>query len=363
MLVKQSTHNPFQLPVLNTGPLSNDCLRQKAHTVLASLVHYYVHSMPEVEEGTCIRVPRSLAVPLVEVSHDLRIAPVLTFADVVLWNYDIDPAVPFIGDNFHFRVIFSGTEDERNFYASSAQAELFGAALLPIMHRYLTMEDVDNAASVDAIAEDLISMRDTIEEISRSIQGVRRTVDPKVFYDAIRPWWVGSTSERPWVYEGVRETNLDLDGPSAGQSAVMHSLDVYLNIYGTRTQKDGSNPLAGSGGFMERMRRYMPGAQRDFLARLAATHRPLREVARARPALRTSYNDAVRALTKLRDLHIRIATLYVISMSKSAPLCPFAPRMSRTPSSGSPARGTGGNEVSALLKAGRDATKRAVIED
>lgn len=332
--------------------------------VLASLVHYYVHSMPEVEEGTRIHVPRGLAVPLVEVSRRLRVAPVLTFSDVVLWNYDIDPSAQFTTDNFQFRVVFSRTEDERNFYASSAQAELFGAALLPIMHRYLTMEDLEDDASIITIAEDLVSMRGMIEEISRAIQSVRQTVDPKVFYDAIRPWWVGSTSERPWVYDGVRDANLDLDGPSAGQSAVMHSLDIYLNIHGTRPQNGTDSPKGSSGSFMERMRRYMPGSQRDFLARLGATERPIRQFARATHVLRGPYNDTVRALTKLRDLHIRIATLYIISMSKSAPLCPFAPRMSRTPSSsGSPARGTGGNEVSALLKAGRDATKLAVIDD
>lgn len=331
--------------------------------VLASLVHYYVHSMPPVEEGTPTHVPRSLAVPLVEVSRALRIAPVLTFADVVLWNYHIDPSVPFVAENFRFRVVFSGTEDERNFYTSSARSELFGAALLPIMHSYMSLEDADNKLSVEAIAEGLVSMRGVIDEISDAIQSVRQTVDPKVFYDTIRPWWVGSSAEHPWVYDGVRDANLDLDGPSAGQSTVMHSLDVYLNIYGKSTPKGAADSPHGNGGFMERMRRYMPGLQRDFLARLAAPRRPIREFARATPALRAPYNDVVRALTRLRDLHIRIATLYIISMSKSVSLCPFAVRLSRTPSPSGPARGTGGNEVSVLLKAGRDATKRAMLVD
>ena len=33
-----------------------------------------------------------------------------------------------------------------------------------------------------------------------------------------------------WVYEGVNDSHLPLSGPSAGQSTVFHSLDVWLDI-------------------------------------------------------------------------------------------------------------------------------------
>jgi indoleamine 2,3-dioxygenase len=352
----------LQWPVLSTSAIKDVRILQRAHAVLAALVQYYVHSMPPAEEGTPVHIPKGLAVPLVEVSHALCIAPVLTFADTVLWNFDLAPGSLLSADNMSFNTVFSGTEAEQNFYISSARAELLGAQLLPIMHSFIQLDDVVSESATLKISEGLVAMKDSIERISEAIQSVRQTVDPKVFYDEVRPWWVGSTPERPWIYDGVRNAPQDLEGPSAGQSAVMHSLDVYLNIFDHPTVNTGPSSTAKSEGFMQRMRRYMPGTQRDFLGRLSSTERSIREVARSNPALRQPYNDVVKALTRLRDLHIRIAVLYVVTQSKSGAACPFMKHLTQTPSR-STAKGTGGNEVSALLKAGRDATKRAVLED
>jgi hypothetical protein len=80
----------YQWPALSTSALQSDQrLMQRAHLVLAWLVNFYVHSIPENDSET-VRVPRALAVPLVEVSRALRIAPVLTFADTVLWNWELN---------------------------------------------------------------------------------------------------------------------------------------------------------------------------------------------------------------------------------------------------------------------------------
>jgi len=56
---------------------------------------------------------------------------------------------------------------------------------------------------------------------------------------------------------------LDLSGPSAGQSSVMHALDIFLDI--DHKLKDRRSPAPSANnkkadlGFMERMRLYMPG--------------------------------------------------------------------------------------------------------
>jgi len=78
-----------------------------------------------------------------------------------------------------------------------------------------------------------------------------------------------------------------------------------------------------------------------------------------RPCLREAYNDAVKALKRLRDIHIRVACLYIVSMARSQPLDGFKRRETRGLEG---ATGTGGNHVASLLKAGRDATQKAVLE-
>ena len=366
------------MPVLETDFLVADSqLLRRAHQVLAFLVHFYVHSIPPDTVSESILIPRSLVTPLMSVSQALGIAPVLTFADTVLWNWElVDPTLPVSFENMRFgRHLFSETEAERNFYHGSARTELVGVEILSIINEYHSLPNVTEISSVCQINRLLERLKTAIEDINTSIQAMREEVDPRVFYWEVRPWWNGSASGGPapaWTYEGVaNQDKLDLSGPSAGQSSIMHALDLFLDIDHKLRQRRQPAPSEGNKqadhGFMERMRRYMPGKHRAYLEWIAKSTRPLRSVALETPAIREHYNAAVNTLKKLRDQHMRIACLYIVTMSRSTrppPGCPMAAmmrRMEREAERQGPATGTGGNELSLLLKAGRDATTRAVL--
>ena len=134
---------------------------------------------------------------------------------------------------------------------------------------------------------------------------------------------------------------------------------------------------------MTRMRKYMPGSHQAFLALIDRSSSPspayslpssVRDLAAQYPAqLHDSYNAAVMALKKFRDLHIKIACLYIVTQSRKAAghgatagagagatmmpsACPMMAKKDREP-----IRGTGGNELASLLKACRDATTRALL--
>lgn len=324
-------------------------------------------------------VPRSLAVPLMTVSHVLRLAPVLTFADTVLWNWElVDPKLPVTIENMQFgQELFSGTEDERNFYLGSARAEMIGVEMLHIFNDYHNLPNVTDLTSICKINRLLARLATVIQDIDASLQSVRQIVDPHMFYWEVRPWFQGSASgpsAPAWIYEGVGDmSRLDLSGPSAGQSSVMHALDLFLDIDHKLRQRRYPAPSDANKradhGFMERMRRYMPGKHRDYLTYIAEYPRPIREAAQDTPAVREAYNTAVTALKRLRDSHMRVACLYVVTMSRSTkppvgcPMFAIAERMAREAAKSGPATGTGGNELSLLLKAGRDATARAVLKN
>jgi indoleamine 2,3-dioxygenase len=335
--------------------------------VLAFILHFYVHSTPTDSTSSTLLIPKSIAIPLVAVSKTLGTAPVATFADVVLWNWElIRPDLPLSADNIRYVNLLSGTETERAFYAGSGAVELKGVEMLRIIDSFMTLPNVIDQAAENKLEADLFQLAKIVDELTTIFEGMRETVDPKGFYWYCRPWWNGSpasgTGKPQWVYEGVSpSTQQYTSGPSAGQSSVMHALDIFLDVDHKLAKRRSPAPSETSKkadtNFMERMRNYMPGLHREYLQYLVASPRTVRDVAEKRPKLREAYNAAVMALKHLRDVHIRIVTLYVVTQSHHAPPSEIHMR----DRSGGVARGTGGMEASTLLKHGRDATTRAKL--
>jgi len=343
---------------------------QRAHMVLAFLINFYVHSLPPSGSPTPIHVPECLAVPIVNVSRVLGIAPVLTFADTVLWNAKpADPQLPLSANNIMLTHTFSRTDTEKNFHISSAKAELRGVEILHIIEDYAQLPDYTDLHAVAKTARDLRRLATAVQDLTEILQSMKDSVDPHSFYWEGRRWFRGSECGTPkWIYDGVPESDtLDLAGPSAGQSTVMHAIDVFLDVdhelHEKRSPAPSEENKKADRGFMERMRRYMPGSHHAYLRDLATLPVPVRSLAKTSPLLRESYDLAVLALKKFRDAHIRIVTLYIISMAGTTP--PGTPEEALERRQGMQregrAKGTGGSNVASLLKAGRDATDRSLV--
>jgi len=318
-------------------------LSRQGPLVLAWLVQFYVHSIPPSQSQSPTIVPKTLAIPLVAVSKILGIAPILTYADTVLWNAaPKNPDFPISADNMKFQHLFSGTDDEEAFYTTSAAVELRGAEILQIIEEYHRLPNLTEITTVAKVANDLRRVAAIIAEMSDIVQSVRASCDPHVFYWAIRPWYKGADADGPsspgWIYEGIENTNrLDLSGPSAGQTPVMHGLDIWLDIDHKLKQRRSPAPSEDNKkadhGLLICRRRYMPATHREYLRYVETSPRPIRDLSRQVPALREPFNAAVSALKKMRDAHIRVACLYIVTMSKSTPgsrkACPMIAMMER----------------------------------
>jgi len=190
----------------------------------------YVQSIPPPlpnAKPQPLHVPASLAVPLVAVSDALGIAPILTFADTVLWNWGLkDPDLPISPDNLRCKTTFSGTPDEENFYVCCASVELRGVEALRIILDYQNMASLHDEDAIEKVTDGLGRLAQVIGELKDILRSVRNNCEPHVFYFGIRPWFRGSDAdgaESPgWIYDGVENTRqLELSGPSAGQSSLM----------------------------------------------------------------------------------------------------------------------------------------------
>ncbi|KAJ7178190.1 Indoleamine 2,3-dioxygenase [Mycena filopes] len=386
-----------ELPILPiAGMLRSETQLRRAHLVLAWLMHFYIHSLPP---NAPILIPAPLVRPLFHVCAQLQLPPVLTYADTVLYNWTLKtpssrptPAL----DNLRSTTLFTGSTDEEVFYLTSARMELRGVEALALMRATMDEAFVGDALALRRITSFLARLATVIDDLRVLLATVRDGCDPAVFYTAIRPWFRGADSGggRRWVFEGMEgepgwRYPEELSGASAGQSSLIHALDMFLGVAafshapgltGAPSASASSSPSEGQqrettkkSPFLERMQLYMPRHHRNFLNHLAANPRPLRAiVANASlggAELLSAYNAAVGALKRFRDCHITIVTAYIIQPARRAAAAAAAAAAS-TPASSTfstaissqPLRGTGGTELARFLKAVRDRTAAAMIQ-
>ncbi|KAG6864593.1 hypothetical protein C0991_008445 [Blastosporella zonata] len=352
---------------------------RRAHHVLGWILHFYIHSLPP---DAPVVIPPPLTLPLLQVSAQLQLPPVLTYSDDVLYNwelkspqkhYETAPAL----DNLRCQTLFTGTTDEEEFYLSSARIELAGVAALDLMQIIMDEVFVGDDIAIRRITQYLLSLSKTIHRLRALLLAVRDGCHPDVFYHQIRPWFRGVDSDpkkRPWVFAGIEadptlQEPTELSGPSAGQSSLVHALDIFLGVdqYSHSGSLTGSATATAKKAFLDRMQLYMPRHHRTFLNHLSANRRPLREiVAQSNNAgLLEAYNTAVLAVKEFRDAHMIIVALYIIGPSrKPAPsisVTAVRPDIIKDYGDDAPLKGTGGTELVRFLKDVRDRTAGAVL--
>ncbi|EFP80565.1 uncharacterized protein PGTG_06521 [Puccinia graminis f. sp. tritici CRL 75-36-700-3] len=347
-----------ELPVVDIDSLEEHDVAQlrRAHLVLAFLMHFYVHSGKLLDESTpnqLEKIPKGIAVPLCAVSNLLDMPPVLTYADTVLYNWRlVNPAEGFTPDNIVIHTTFTNTPSEEHFFKTSLLVEVLGPTCLSLMKLAIDEAIVADTLSVTRIASSLLVLTTLIDRLR--------------------------------------------------DSTLIHALDIFLGVdhrphpSGSQTS---SNPMklqgvpSGEETFMARMAVYMPSHHRRFLSELAAslnehsskittfpslpdvaTH-SVRSLALASPAtsdLRSSYNDCVAALGRLRSTHSKVVLLYIVSQSRHPPPEGSAfmdawleKQRLEAEKTRQPARahlGTGGTDLAKFLKRCRERTTAALID-
>jgi indoleamine 2,3-dioxygenase len=262
--------------------------------------------------------------------------------------------------NICSQLTFTGTVDEEEFQLAATRIELRGGEAISLMIHILN----EGPSIVSAhLASLLHKISGVINDLTQLLLAVRQGCDPEVFYHDVRPWFGGQTAERPWVFEGLEDhTELkkptELSGTTAGQSPVIHALDVFLGVNSfsrsPTTQVADQTPI-----FLERMRSYMPRTHRAFLRHISSNPRPLRALVleSGNDDILEAYNTAVRALKGFRDAHIRIATIYIMGPARRAQ----NQKDIVGGQDGEGVRGTGGTDLATFLKGVRDLTAETVV--
>ncbi|CAG8713120.1 3805_t:CDS:2, partial [Acaulospora colombiana] len=181
-----------------------------------------------------IIIPSVLATPLLAVSKELVLPPVLTYSDTVLYNWR------YANENsreLKSVTLFTGTRDEEHFFLTSAYIELAGVEALSLMQRCYDEAFVADSIALRRIASYLKKLAGVINRLTAILDAVRDECDPRVFYHEVRPWFRGEDSgKRRWIFLNEDGDEVDfgdhreLSGPSAGQSSLIHALDIFLGV-------------------------------------------------------------------------------------------------------------------------------------
>ena len=369
--LRWTSAHPIQLPMLSTKGLStSELLLRRAHHALTFVMHIYIHTLPLDTE---IRIPRSISIPLLEVAAHLQLPPVATYSDTVLYNWSLKSptektATPAL-DNLRSQDLFTGTNDEQEFYLASSRIEIRGAQALDLMRATMDEMFVGDEIAVRRITGYLHKLASVVNDLTCILLDVKKGCDPEFFYHSVRPWFRGEDSDpvnRKWIFEGLEEhpeieQPADLSGPSAGQSALIHALDIFLGLDNCSVDEGVVHDSRWT--LLRRMQIYMPRHHRSFLRHLTANPRPVRNLAiSGDPGLVEAYNDAVRAVKEFRDAHLQIVALYIIGPASRERRVTREAEGARLLENRPPLKGTGGTDLVQFLRGVRDKTAEALID-
>ncbi|WWD17946.1 hypothetical protein CI109_102391 [Kwoniella shandongensis] len=436
------------IPVLDTDELRMSLpLLRRAHIVLTFLAHFYAHTTPTPSPAPAARdpipVPACISVPLLTVSPLLGLPPILTYADTVLYNFL--PANPTIAPSNTLNppssiiTTFTNTRSEEQFFLISALTEIAGAEALRIMRQSLDELFIGDEKAMRRLTVYLKRLAMQIDKISDITMTLMKEVDPEEFYHLIRPWFRGGDADGPqsagWDYMGLAGENGTSEaesastegrrgkmfsGPSAGQSSLIHAIDIFLTVDHSPTPEERAEALAaaetepehsgdsismnsapvsadaptpaphahghghGHGGakaapkseasFLQRMLQYMPLPHRTFLLHLSTHPTPLRPLvvhyAASHPALAAAYDGALESLRRFREKHMRVVSLFIVQQARRKPservrkligLEESAEEEEEKVVDIGEIRGTGGTALFKFLKRCRDNTTRAMV--
>jgi indoleamine 2,3-dioxygenase len=367
-----SVRNMPLLPI--DGLKVSEVALRRSHHVLAWILHFYVHSLPP---SAAILIPPPITIPLLQICEQIQLPPVITYSDDVLYNWalkvDVPDGIPTL-DNLRCQSLFTGTTDEEAFYLCSARIELRGVEALELMRATMDETFVGDDIAVRRITAYLRQMSTVIKDLRDILLNVRDGCDPEIFSRDIRPWFRGADTGpngREWVFEGIEDhpelmQPTELLGASAGQSSLIHALDIFFGVdkYSHSLSLNGHSSTSSDDlsreSFLSRMQLYMPRHHRNFLNHLSANRRPLRTFVTSSKdiELLDAYNAAVISLKEFRDAHLRIVALYIVGPARRAK---NAGTNALTKQMEESLKGTGGTDLAKFLKGVRDRTAGAVM--
>ena len=235
----------------------SDVLLWRGHQVLGWILHIYVHMLLP---SSPVSISATVTIPILQISALLDIPLVHVLLDNAHYNWmykvgckDVMPTP----QNIRSQLLFMGTKDEEEFQLAATRIELRGGEALSLMIKILNGGPSITPADLASL---LYKMAGVINKLTGLLLAIHQGCGPEIFYHDVRPWFGGQTPKRPWIFEGLEKhpelkQPTELSGTTAGQSPLIHALDVSLSMNSfAHSPGTSSDAATKKPTFLERMR-------------------------------------------------------------------------------------------------------------
>ncbi|WP_437490657.1 hypothetical protein WME75_14115 [Sorangium sp. So ce1014] len=279
-------------------------------------------------------LPRSVAVPLWELSERQGLPPTLVHATMTLWNFRrLEDDAGITLSNLAILQLFHGGMDEHWFFRIAVAMD---AACAPAIQAIVQARRDSASGRVEGVARALEVMTAALDDIREILARMPEQCDPYIFYRRLRRFMNG-WPEPGVIYAGVDDTPRRFGGSSGAQSPLLQVFDAILGV----------SPSDGVRSFLLKMRGSMlPGHRRflELVERGPSLRGFVRQLAPSHPALCDAHDACVSALVRVREVHADITVRYILQESDEKR-----------------AQGTGGSSLVEFLNEMCDATRRRAV--
>ena len=285
------------------------------------------------------KLPASLAIPWVEISHKLGRPAVLSYASYCLDNwFKINKDDPISLNNVALIHNFLGGIDEVWFVT------------IHVCIEHAARGAIKSAAHISKIEifENLKQLKKSFIEINHIFRKMPEKCDPYIYYHRVRPYifgWKNNPDLKDGViYEGCFENKPQFyRGETGAQSSIVPTMDALFNV---SHEKDELRD------YLDEMRGYMPPAHRKLIEYVEKNSN-LKSFIKNDKRLEDLYNESLVEISAFRTQHLQYAADYIHKQNTKSTL--FG-------SGGSVVRGTGGTPFMKYLKKHKDETDKTKLD-
>jgi indoleamine 2,3-dioxygenase len=293
------------LPVVDMRPLQAEIdsadfrIIERLMQMYSYFASAFVYATGEAPEH---RIPKGVAMPLVQLAEMVERPPILSYSGYVLNNWQrIDANGAITVDNTEIVQNFLGNRDESWFIRIHVDIEARAADAL------INIEKAAATNDAEILETALTAVHRSICRMIESFQRMPEECNSDVYYFKVRPYIFGFNNV---VYEGAFDDQpQSFRGQTGAQSSIIPTRVAALGL---------QHEANGLTQHLDIMKAYMPKPHREMIARMEQTG--IRQAVMRQPAnttLTEAYNECLRQVLAFRQLHYHYATTYIAEKVKN----------------------------------------------